>query len=134
MNKRCVMLSIIFSLVLVAGLTGRARAAIQAVLESPGNGQFVSGIRLISGWAFAVSDDPDNPAVLPVTIRLSIDGRDSGEIPCCVDRADVQGEHGEQALKSGFGQVFNFGELEGIGEGSEGEGKGSGPGTTYSSH
>ena len=123
MNKRCVMLSIIFSLVLVAGLTGRARAAIHVELESPGNGQFVSGILPISGWAFAVSDDPDNPAVLPVTIRLSIDGRDSGEIPCCVDRADVQGKHGEQALKSGFGQVFNFGELEGIGEGSEERGK-----------
>ena len=76
MNKRCVMLSIIFSLVLVAGLTGRARAAIQAVLESPGKDQFVSGILPISGWAFAVSDDPDNPAVLPVTIRLFIDDQD----------------------------------------------------------
>ena len=127
MNKRCVMLSIIFSLVLVAGLTGRARAAIHVELESPDNGQFVSGILPISGWAFAVSDDPDNPAVLPVTIRLSIDGQDSGEIPCCVDRADVQGEYGEQALKSGFGQVFNFGELSGIGEGSEERG-GEGPG------
>ena len=127
MNKRCVMLSIIFSLVLVAGLTGRARAAIQVALESPGNGQFVSGILPISGWAFAVSDDPDNPAVLPVTIRLFIDDQDNGEIPCCVDRADVQGKHGEQALKSGFGQVFNFGELEGIGEGSEERG-GEGPG------
>ena len=59
------MLSIIVSLVLVAGLTGRARAAIHVALESPGNGQFVSGILPISGWAFAVSDDPDNPAVLP---------------------------------------------------------------------
>ena len=77
----------------------------------------------ISGWAFAVSDDPANPVALPVTIRLFIDDRDYGEIPCCVDRADVQEAHGEQALKSGFGQVFNFGELEGIGEGSEERGK-----------
>ena len=76
----------------------------------------------ISGWAFAVSDDPDNPVALPVTIQLSVDGQDYGKIPCCVDRGDVQEEHGEHALKSGFGQVFNFGRLAGIGEGSEGRG------------
>ncbi len=119
MNKRCVMLSIIVSLLLIGGATRTAWAGIQAVLENPGEDQFVSGVRLISGWAFAVSDDPDNPVALPVTIQLSIDGQDYGEIPCCVDRGDVQEEHGEQALKSGFGQVFNFGELSGIGEGSE---------------
>ena len=127
MNKRCVMLSIIVSLLLTGGATRAAWAGIQVVLESPGKDQFVSGVRLISGWAFAVSDDPDNPVALPVTIRLFIDDQDYGEIPCCVDRADVQGEHGEQALKSGFGQVFNFGELEGIGEGSEERGE-EGPG------
>lgn len=119
MNKRCVMLSIIVSFLLTVGATRAAWAGIQAVLENPGEDQFVSGVRLISGWAFAVSDDPDNPVALPVTIQLSIDGQDYGEIPCCVDRGDVQEEHGEHALKSGFGQVFNFGELSGIGEGSE---------------
>lgn len=119
MNKRCVMLSIIVSLLLTVGATRTVWAGIQAVLENPGEDQFVSGVRLISGWAFAVSDDPDNPVALPVTIQLSIDGQDYGEIPCCVDRGDVQEEHGENALKSGFGQVFNFGELSGIGEGSE---------------
>ena len=119
MNKRCVMLSVIVSLLLTVGATRTAWAGIQAVLENPGEDQFVSGVRLISGWAFAVSDDPDNPVALPVTIQLSIDGQDYGEIPCCVDRRDVQEEHGEHALKSGFGQVFNFGELSGIGEGSE---------------
>lgn len=120
MNKRCVMLSVIVSLLLTGGATRVAWAGIQAVLENPGEDQFVSSVRLISGWAFAVSDDPDNPVALPVTIRLSIDGQDYGEIPCCVDRGDVQEGHGEHALKSGFGQVFNFGELSGIGEGSEG--------------
>ena len=128
MNKRCVMLSIIVSLLLTGGATRAAWAEIQAVVESPGEDQFVSGVRLISGWAFAVSDDPDNPAVLPVTVQLSIINQDGerkygGEIPCCVDRADVQEAHGEQALKSGFGQVFNFGELSGIGEGSGERGK-----------
>ena len=123
MNKRCVMLSIIVSLLLTGGATRAAWARIQAVVESPGEDQFVSGVRLISGWAFAVSDDPANPVALPVTVRLSIDDQDYGEIPCCVDRVDVQGEHGEQALRSGFGQVFNFGELSGIGEGSGERGK-----------
>ena len=119
MNKRCGIVSLVFSLALFAGLASTARAGIQVVLESPGAGQFVSGVRLISGWAFAVSDDPDNPVALPVTIQLSIDGQDYGEIPCCVDRGDVEEEHGALALKSGFGQVFNFGELSGIGEGEE---------------
>ena len=124
MKKHGVILSIIVSLLLTGGATRAAWAGIQAVLESPGDEQLVSGIRLISGWAFAVSDDPDNPVVLPVTIRLSIINRDgeqkySSEIPCCVGRRDVQKEYGERALKSGFGQVFNFGELSGIGEGAE---------------
>ncbi len=125
MNKRCVMLSIIVSLLLTGGATRAAWAGIQATLEIPDEGQFVSGVRLISGWAFAVSDDPDNPVALPVTLRLFIDGEDYGEIPCCVDREDVQEafDEAEHALKSGFGQVFNFGELSGIGEGSGERGK-----------
>ena len=116
-------LSIISSFLLTGGVIHVAWAGIHAVLENPGEDQFVSGVRLISGWAFAVSDDPDNPVALPVTIQLFIDGQNYGEIPCCVDRRDVQEEHGEHALKSGFGQVFNFGELSGIGEGSEERGK-----------
>ena len=119
MLRRFMVLSIISSLLLTGGVIHVAWAGIHAVLENPGEDQLVSGVRLISGWAFAVSDDPDNPVALPVTIQLSIDGQDYGEIPCCVDRGDVQEEHGEHALKSGFGQVFNFAELSGIGEGPE---------------
>lgn len=119
MLRRFMILSIISSLLLTGGGIHVVWAGIHAVLENPGGDQFVSGVRLISGWAFAVSDDPGNPVALPVTIQLSIDGQDYGEIPCCVDRGDVREEHGEHALKSGFGQVFNFGELSGIGEGSE---------------
>ena len=119
MLRRFMVLSIISSLLLTGGVIHVAWAGIHAVLENPGEDQLVSGVRLISGWAFAVSDDPDNPVALPVTIQLSIDGQDYGEIPCCVDRGDVREEHGEHGLKSGFGQVFNFGLLEGMGEGSE---------------
>ncbi len=113
------MLSLISALLLAGGTPRPAWAEIQAVLENPAEDQFVSGVRLISGWAFAVSDDADNPVALPVTIQLSIDGQNYGEIPCCVERADVQAAHGGHALQSGFGQVFNFGRLPGIGEGSE---------------
>ncbi len=123
MNKQGVVLSLIISLLLTGGVAHPARAGIEAELENPGDGQFVSGVRLISGWAFAISDDPDNPVALPVTIQFSINEQDYGEIPCCVDRRDVQEAYGEAALKSGFGQVFNFGELTGIGEGSEERGK-----------
>ena len=124
MLRRFMILSIISSFLLTGGATRAAWAGIHVVLESPGDGQFVSGVRLISGWAFAVSDDPDNPVELPVTIQLSILNQDGerkygGEMPCCIDRRDVQAAYDEHALKSGFGQVFNFGELSGIGEGSE---------------
>ena len=117
-NTHGAILSMLVCLLLTGGATHAAWAGIQAALESPGDEQLVSGVRLISGWAFAVSDDPDNPGGLPVTIHLSIDDRDYGEIPCCVARRDVQDAHGEHALKSGFGQIFNFGELSGIGEDS----------------
>ena len=132
MKKHGVILSIIVSLLLTGGAGHTAWAGIQAVLESPGDEQLVSGILPISGWAFA--DDPGNPGALPVTIRLFIDNEDYGEIPCCVERGDVRAEHGEHGLKSGFGQVFNFGLLEGMGEGSGERGDGSGSGTTYDSH
>ena len=119
MQRRCTILSFGFALMLLAGLTDIARAGIRVALEIPANNQIVSGILPISGWAFAVSDDPDNPVALPVTIRLFIDGVLDSEIPCCVERGDVRAEHGEHGLKSGFGQAFNFGRLTGIGEGSE---------------
>ncbi len=119
MNKQGAILSSIVSLLLIGGVVRTAWAGIEAVLESPGNNQIVSGVRLISGWAFAVSDDPGKPVALPVTIQLFVDGQPYGEIPCCADRRDVQEAHGEHTRKSGFGQVFNFSELSGIGEDSE---------------
>ncbi len=102
-----------FCLSLVWGLRGTAQAQIQQILEIPANNQIVSGILPISGWAFsAASTDP-------VTVRLFIDGTDRGIIPCCVAREDVAAIHGDQALNSGFGLAFNFGLLEGEGEGDD---------------
>ena len=102
-----------FCLSLVGGLCGTAQAQIQQVLEIPANNQIVSGILPISGWAFS-ADSTD-----PVSVRLLIDGTDRGIIPCCVAREDVAEIHGAQALNSGFGLAFNFGLLEGEGEGDD---------------
>ena len=52
-------------------------------LENPVQNQSVSGIGLISGWAFS------SVANARVTVRYQIDDLASGEIPCCVDRGDV---------------------------------------------
>lgn len=75
-------------------------------LENPVQDQQVSGVSLISGWAF--SSEPS----AQVTVRYQIDSIASGEIPCCVDRADVANtpEYAPypQALRSGFGLLTNF--------------------------
>ena len=118
-QKRFILVSILFSLILSGGTPRVAQAAIQVTLESLVEGQFVSGILPITGWAFATSDEPDNTDPIPVTVELFIDGQSQGPIPCCVDRTDVQAVFGDAALNSGFGQVFNFGLLRGIGEMSE---------------
>ena len=83
-------------------------ADIKFVLENPAPGQALSGIRVISGWAFSTESDE------PVSVRLWIDDGEAIEVPCCVERADVANEHPDdpQALSSGFGQVFNASLLE----------------------
>jgi YVTN family beta-propeller protein len=76
-------------------------------LENPTTDQQVSGISVISGWAFSTIPGAQ------VSVSVSLDGQASVSIPCCVGRADVANEHGPQALNSGFGQVFNFNLLTG---------------------
>lgn len=75
-------------------------------LENPVQDQRISGVSLISGWAF--SSEPG----AQVTVRYQIDDIASGEIPCCVNRADVANtpEYAPypQALRSGFGLLTNF--------------------------
>ena len=85
-----------------------ARPISKLSLENPAQGQVLSGIRVISGWAFSTE------SAEPVSVRLWIDDGEAIEVPCCVERADVANEHPDypQALSSGFGQVFNAGLLE----------------------
>ena len=89
-------------------LPASSLADIKFVLENPAPGQALSGIRVISGWAFSTESDE------PVSVRLWIDDGEAIEVPCCVERADVANEHPDdpQALSSGFGQVFNASLLE----------------------
>jgi hypothetical protein len=70
-------------------------------LENPPDNQEVSGISLVSGWAFSTTGSP-------VTIRLFIDGKPAENIACCGPRPDVQTLYPVAPLNSGFGLLINF--------------------------
>lgn len=100
MKARVCML--LFAMTLCAAQVGSADLFL--TLENPAPNQRVSGIGVISGWAFS------SVAGARVTVRLFVNGTDMGTIPCCVERRDVADAFPAhaQALQSGFGQVFNF--------------------------
>jgi hypothetical protein len=79
-----------------------ARAVITVTLENPGNMQEVSGIALISGWAFSSTG-------APVTVRSRANGVTGDVISCCVARADVQAVVPGAPLNTGFGALTNYG-------------------------
>jgi hypothetical protein len=97
-------------LLLFLSIPGITWAAIMATLESPDNGQAVSGIAIIRGWAF------DTQAGVQISsVELFIDGVRGGNIPCCSERGDVQAAFpefpAENTLNSGWGATFNWGIL-----------------------
>lgn len=96
--------SIFFLILLVFLLPQPGQADIMLLLENPAQNQQVTGIDVISGWAFSTIPGAK------VRARLFIDGTEIGDVPCCVDRTDVQKTfpNQSQALNSGFGQVTNF--------------------------
>lgn len=78
-----------------------ARAIINANLETPSNGQQVSGKQLVSGWGYSTLPDT------AVSVELLINGDPTGIIvPCCGPRADVS------ATPSGFGLLLNYGNFD----------------------
>ncbi len=81
-----------------------AWATITATLENPPNGEHMSGIRPISGWAYS-----DTGA--PVSVRLRIDGELREAIPCCGERHDVQHHFPDAPLATSFSLLFNYGRL-----------------------
>ncbi|MSQ47905.1 MAG: YncE family protein [Deltaproteobacteria bacterium] len=82
-----------------------SRAEIVANWETPTNEQHITGISLISGWAYSTTSNT------PVTVKILVDGTEAGDIACCGERADVARERGAQALLSGFGRGVNFSNL-----------------------
>jgi hypothetical protein len=86
---------------------GSSTSSIRANVESPGNGQSVSGIAVIRGWTFAQAGRSIR------RVQLFIDGAPFSTIPCCSVRGDIAAAFpGEpNARNSGFGITFNYGFL-----------------------
>lgn len=91
-------------------VVGPQEPHILANTESPEEGQLVSGIGLVRGWAFPTP--VDDSLVQPA---LFVDGRLVSTLPCCSERSDVQAAFPQfppdQAANSGWGGVFNWGAL-----------------------
>jgi hypothetical protein len=80
-----------------------ALADIVYTLENPSIGQFISGVSVVSGWAYA-------PGGAPVTVTLRINGQLTDTIlPCCGPRADVQAQNPGAPLETAFGLLLNYG-------------------------
>ena len=93
---------------LSATASAQAAPGIMAAFESPEEGQAVSGVAVVRGWAFA---EPAQAAI--VEVRLLIDGTPETLIPCCSARADVAALYPNTpgALDSGWGITLNYGVL-----------------------
>jgi hypothetical protein len=85
-------------------------ATIIAMLESPENGQPVSGITIIRGWGFDTQGGGKISGV-----DLFIDGTRASSVPCCSPRSDVQATFPQfpslNTENSGWGAVMNWGVL-----------------------
>ena len=79
-------------------------APLSTAFENP-SGDFVGGIGLVSGWAFA-----NAPTATLSSVVFTIDDNESIDVPCCSSRGDVQASFPERpwASESGFGLVTNF--------------------------
>lgn len=87
-------------------------STILATLESPENGQSVSGIAIIRGWGF------DTQGCGKISgVDLFIDGTRASSVPCCSPRSDVQAAFPQfpslNTENSGWGAVMNWGVLNG---------------------
>ena len=84
-----------------------ATPGLTAAYEAPADQAVVAGIGLIQGWAFAAAGSEI------ATVTLRIDGAASGPAPCCSERGDVATAYPDElgALDSGWGLVFNYGNL-----------------------
>ena len=83
-----------------------SQATLIVSLENPGDGGSVSGLSVISGWAFS----EDSGA--PITVTLHINGEPYGPVPCCGPRQDVVDDFPGAPLQTAFGLLFNYSLLE----------------------
>lgn len=97
MRRDIIGLVVGFSLLVISP----SAAEIIRTLENPPDNQEVSGISLVSGWAFSTTGSP-------VTIRLFVDGKPAENIACCGPRPDVQALYPVAPVNSGFGLLINF--------------------------
>lgn len=93
-------------------VTSPGAADIIRTLENPPNNQEVSGISLVSGWAFSTNPEEE------VTIRLFIDGEPAEAISCCGPRPDVKAQYPVAPENSGFGLLINFNDRLSLVEGT----------------
>lgn len=86
----------------------QAASGVVALIESPQEGQVVSGISVIRGWAFPKAQDARLEE-----LQLLVDGQPVSTIPCCSERRDVAAVFPQypSALQSGWGLIFNYGLL-----------------------
>lgn len=79
-------------------------ATINVTLENPAQGDTASGVTAISGWAYSTEG-------AAVTVKKRLNGETKEEIPCCGPRTDVQAVHSDAPANTGFGLLFNYGNL-----------------------
>jgi hypothetical protein len=91
--------------------SGAHSLPILATFESPEDGQAISGITVIRGWAFATQP---NDQIRSVDLYLYTNDR-GNRMLCCSERKDVQNAFPQfpltPTLNSGWGAIFNWGTL-----------------------
>jgi hypothetical protein len=86
-----------------------AAAGIIALVESPQEGQVVSGVGVMRGWAFS-----ETAEAAIEEVQFLVDGQPVGVIPCCAQRGDIAAAFPSYptTINSGWGLLFNYGLLE----------------------
>jgi photosystem II stability/assembly factor-like uncharacterized protein len=90
--------------------SAQAAGVIHSYWESPEDGQGVTGLAILRGWAFP--ETPPGADVGIITkITLAVDGTEAGNVPCCTFRSDVSAAFPDDpsAWDSGWGSQLNYG-------------------------
>ena len=91
-----------FFLALLVSVPSFARIVV--TLENPGQGDTASGVTAISGWTYSTEG-------ADVSVKLRLNGETGEVIPCCGPRSDVEAALSDAPPNSGFGLLYNYGNL-----------------------